>query len=361
MNMSIVSFEADEQRQHARYKLPLKCVIDQHRYSSIDWSLGGVGVATGDVTFEEGQVLPLQLQIPLDGFDMLMPVKAEVRHSSAETGRTGFKFVDTSPAAQRMLRYIHDSYLSGEIVEGNDILDFARRASGEVKLRPRKSDEVVPGAGKFRKALGIVATLAISLALAAFLASSLYQRLWVFEADSAVVTVDTVPVLAPANGIITNLVTGPVKSGERILTVLTESGQSTSVVASCDCAAEPTGPAVDTQIKVGAQVLGLRHADAKPHVVAMVDRSHLMALYKAPHVSVDLPQGTVLHDVVVSKLPKVSEQSAATSDRVAVRIDFGGHDLSAEIGTPAAVRFDNGPWFGLNQWFTDMTSRLLPK
>ncbi|WP_323572300.1 MULTISPECIES: PilZ domain-containing protein [unclassified Rhizobium] len=98
MNMSIVSFEADEQRQHARYKLPLKCVIDQHRYSSIDWSLGGVGVATGDVTFEEGQVLPLQLQIPLDGFDMLLPVKAEVRHSSAETGRTGFKFVDTSPS-----------------------------------------------------------------------------------------------------------------------------------------------------------------------------------------------------------------------------------------------------------------------
>lgn len=361
MNMSIVSFEADEQRQHARYKLPLKCVIDQHRYSSIDWCLGGVGVATGNVTFGEGQVLPLQLQIPLDGFDMLLPVKAEVRHSSAETGRTGFKFIDTSPAAQRMLRYIHDSYLSGEIIEGNDILDFAKRASGEVKLRPRKSDEAVPGAGKLRKAGGIVATLALSLALAAFLTSSLYQRLWVFEADSAVVTVDTVPVLAPANGIITNLVTGPVKSGERILTVLTESGQSTSVVASCDCSAEPTGPAVDTQIKVGAQVLGLRHADAKPHVVAMVDRSHLMALYKAPHVSVDLPQGTVLHDVVVSQLPKVSEQSAATSDRVAVRIDLGGHELSAEIGTPAAVRFDNGPWFGLNQWFTDMTSRLLPK
>lgn len=361
MNMSVVSFEADEQRQHARYKLPLKCVIDQHRYSSIDWSLGGVGVATGSATFEEGKVLPLQLQIPLDSFDVLLPVKAEVRHSSAETGRTGFKYVDTSAAAQRMLRYIHDSYISGEIVEGNDLLDFAKRASGDVKLRPRKSAEAAPGASKVRQAVGIVATLALSLALAAFLASSLYQRLWVFEADSAVVTVDTTPVLAPANGIITNIVTGPVKSGERILTVLTESGQSTSVVASCDCVAESTGPAVDTQVKVGAQVLGLRNADAKPHVVAMVDRSHLMALYNAPHVSVDLPQGTVLHDVTVSQLPKVSEQSAATSDRVAVRIDLGGHDLSSAIGTPASVRFDNGPWFGLNQRFADLKSKFLPK
>ncbi|MDS7597960.1 PilZ domain-containing protein [Agrobacterium tumefaciens] len=360
MNMSVVSFEADEQRQHTRYKLPLKCVIDQHRYSSIDWSLGGVGVATGNENFEPGKVLPLQLQIPLDGFDMVLHVKAEVRHSSSEAGRTGLKFVDPSPAAQRMLRYIHDSYISGEIVEGNDILDFAKRASGDVKLRPRKAAEGVSGAGKLRQATGVVATLGLSLALAAFLASSLYQRLWVFEADSAVVTVYTTPVLAPANGIITNVVSGSVKSGERILTVLTESGQSTSVVSSCDCIAESTGAAIDTQVKAGTQVLGLRAADAKPHIVAMVDRSHLMSLYKSPHVSVDLPQGTVLHDVTVAQLPKVSEQSAATSDRVPVKIDLGGHDLSLAVGTPAVVRFDNGPWFGLNQRIAELKNKLLP-
>jgi len=194
----------------------------------------------------------------------------------------------------------------------------------------------------------------------ALLTSSIYQKIWTFEAKRAVVRIDSTPVFSPGNGRLTHLMTGPVKVGERILTVLTDSGQSMSVVASCDCIAEGVGVGakLDMSVRTGDQMLSLRASDATPHVVAMIDEKHLVDLYKGTRVTIDLPRYGVIHNAQIVDLPQLPDQAAEMNQPVQIKIDLGGTDIGAAIGTPAEVYFDKGPLAGIRSSLQSFTDRL---
>lgn len=364
MSINFVKFEADEQRQHARYKLPLKCVIEQHRYATIDWSVAGVGVATGPTVFPVGKIVPIQLQFPFEGFDFSLNMKAEVRYSESSIGRTGLKFVEISESNVRILRYVLDSYLAGEILTVNELLDFAGRP---ISIKPRA--QAAPASEQslaqrsttlLRQSARIAAALLVTAGIVALLANSIYQKLWTFEATRAVVRIDSTPVFSPGNGRVTHLMTGPVKVGERILTVLTDSGQSMSVVASCDCIAEGVGVGakLDMSVRTGDQMLSLRASDATPHVVAMIDEKYLVDLYKGTRVTIDLPRYGVIHNAQIVDLPRLSDQADDMNELVQIKIDLGNADIAAAIGTPAEVYFDKGPLAGIRSGLQSFADRL---
>ena len=361
MSINMVKFEADEQRQHARYKLPLKCVIDQHRYEAVDFSVAGIGIATGTAVLRKGKIVPVQLQFPFDGFEFSLNLKAEICYSDPVSGRSGFKYVELTDSNVRILRYILDSYLSGELLMINELLDFSRR-SVDLRARSKNRDKPVRSVSQraghaLRRSLSLTATTVLSLGVLLVLFGGLYQKLWVFEATSAIVAIDSVPVVAPSDGVLTNLVTGPVKSGERIATILTGTGQSVSVVSSCDCIADRADIDVDAQVKNGQQLLSLLPSGATPHITALVDRAHVMDLYEGVDVAISLPQGKVINNATILELPKISETQLAGSNPVPVKIALEGVGAGT-VGAPADVRFDKGPRSFLQGWFTTLAAQL---
>lgn len=88
-------------------------------------------------------------------------------------------------------------------------------------------------------------------------------------------------------------------------------------------------------------------ANAKPHVVAMVDYTEAQRLFRGARVLVDLPHGPRIPNASIRDLPKLTTTDLESGDRIPINIDVGDADLSSFVGTPVTVRFVQLPWTGL--------------
>lgn len=348
--MNVVKFEADVQRQHARYKLPLKCVIDGYRYTCLDWSVGGVGVATGKTVLPEFKTFPVDLEFPFDGFVFTLRVDAQVRYCDPTKGRTGFQYMSLTEEKLRFLRYVRDAHLSGEVVTLNDVLDLSSRS---IDPRGRKKDasaEERSSGGWYeavaRRWLRIAVTSILGIGVVLFLWGALYQKLWTFRADQSLVTIDSAAVIAPSDGVVTNIVTqGAVKAGDPVATILpTANNRSVTVLARCDCIIQDVQVGLDSRVRAGQRLLSLSMQNAKPHVVAMVDYSQALRLYKGARVLVELPDGKSISNAAIRDLPKLTSTDLASGNKIPINIDVGDTDLASIVGTPVTVRFVHSPW-----------------
>jgi alginate biosynthesis protein Alg44 len=350
MSINVVTFEADAQRQHQRYKLPLKCVIDGYRYSCFDWSLGGAGVATGRTVLPEFKTFPIELEFPFDDFVISIKLMAEVRYCHPGKGRTGLQYVSPTDANLRFFRYIRDAYINGDLVTGNEMIDFSSRM-----IEPRSRKKEAPPIALTRtqrlratvgRSLRIGATAAAGLALLVFLWGALYDRLWTFRADESLVAIDSSSVVSPTDGIVTNIVThGAVKAGEPVATILpSANGQSVTVFARCDCVVQDVEASLDSQVRTGERLLSLSMQNVRPHVVAMVDYAQALRLYQGARVLVELPHGGSIDGAQIRELPKLSSADLTSDSKIPVNIDVGDANLDAIVGAPVVVRFVQAPW-----------------
>ena len=74
--MRQIVHEAETQRQHARYKLPLKVFFKGKLYKVADWSVGGIGIVgiDADSEAEAGSVGTFRIIFPFDSFELLLAV-----------------------------------------------------------------------------------------------------------------------------------------------------------------------------------------------------------------------------------------------------------------------------------------------
>ncbi|OWV97493.1 pilus assembly protein [Rhizobium sp. R72] len=347
--MNVVKFEADVQRQHARYKLPLKCVIDGYRYNCLDWSVGGIGVATGKTVLPEFKTFPIDLEFPFDGFVFTLRVDAQVRYCEPTKGRTGFQYMSLTEEQLRFLRYVRDAHLSGEVVALDDILDLSSR-SMDPRTRKKEPSPQDQSAGRRYKAaakqsLRIALPVALGLGVVFFLWGAIYQKLWTFRADQSLVTIDSAAMIAPSDGVVTNIVTqGAVKAGDPVATILpTANNRSVTVLARCDCVIQDVQVGLDSQVRAGQRLLSLSMQNAKPHIVAMVDYSQALRLYMGARVLVELPHGGKLSTATIRQLPKLTSTDLTSGNKIPINIDVGEADLSSIVGTPVSVRFVQSP------------------
>src|SRR5918994_3212959 len=205
--MTRITHEAEVQRQHPRYRLPVKCIHNGAQLAVVDISVGGLGLRTGSLDAKLGQVLDLTLAFPFSGYELTLPINAEVRYVASEHNRIGLRFVDVSPRQHSLLRFILDAYLAGEVVEAGDVLDVvSRRNEGktrEVPPRPQPQGIVANLAHRGRSAAGYIGIGAATLLLVGFIGTSLFDRFYLIPAQSAQITADLVSVPAPSNGQLT--------------------------------------------------------------------------------------------------------------------------------------------------------------
>jgi mannuronan synthase len=344
-NMSTITHEAEVQRQHPRYRLPMRCLHGGAPVSVIDLSVGGIGIRTGVVDARPGDIVELVLIFPFNGYELTLPVRAEVRYVNQDLGRAGMRFVDVSPRQHNLLRFILDAYLSGEVVEAGDVLDVvSRRNEGktrEVPQRPKPQGLIANIAYHGRSIAGYGAIVGITLFLLGFIGTGVFQKMYMIPAQSALITADLVTVPAPSSGQLTFVAAGnEVQAGEPLLTIQGPQGSSSIVIDSpCDCVIQARYNRPSSFVREGAPILVLREKTSTPYITASIPQSDVLRFYRGARAVVEYADGTLVRDVEIEPLPTYSDTDASAG-RFLVKLSPGRELEDTAIGQPVSVIFD---------------------
>lgn len=342
--MGAMTYEAELQRQHPRYRLPMRARIDGRIYQVHDWSMNGFAIdAKG---FTAGKKVIADLTIPFSSYEFsLTDVPSEVLYSTDPIGRTSFVFLTLEDGQMSLLQYVTDAILSGEVVRAGDVLDVARRTdmvkSKQVPPPPRLSTAArIAQLG--RRAAATAGVAAIGAALIAFLSANVYDELYVVRPESAAVTAKTVNVAAPSIGRITFLnEKREVSFGEPLMTVNPAVGNPITVESPCDCVQVDQRFANGDFVRTGDPVVRLMRADAPIVVSATVGDNQLMSLYGVETASLVYSDGTSVGEAEILWLPgKGGTQADLPREPLTVLL-APKKALSPEmIGQPVGVKFD---------------------
>jgi mannuronan synthase len=340
-----ITHEAEVQRQHPRYRLPMKCLHAGTQVQVIDLSIGGIGVRSGAFNAIPGHIVAMTLIFPFNGYDLTLPVQAEVRYVNEEHGRVGLRFANVSPRQHNLLRFVLDAYLSGEVVEAGDVLDVvSRRNEGKTREVPQRPEprglkENALYYGRNFTGYGAIAT--VTLLLAGFVASGIFQKLYIIPAQSAVITADLVTVPAPSSGQLTFVASGDeVQAGEPLLTIQGPQGSNSIVIDSpCDCVVQARYNRASNFVREGAPVLVLREKTSALYITASIPQNEVLRFYRGAKAIIEYADGTTVRDTQIERLPTLSDDNAGNG-RFLVKLAPGRALDNSAIGQPVSVVFD---------------------
>ena len=75
--MTKIAHEAEVQRQHPRYRIPIRCIYNGTQISVVDVSVGGIGLRAGSFEVKPGRVLVLTRVFTFSGDQHKLPNKAQ--------------------------------------------------------------------------------------------------------------------------------------------------------------------------------------------------------------------------------------------------------------------------------------------
>ena len=227
----IVHESADE-RQHVRIDIPAKFkVVNQQAslWCSLDSiSLGGFSFFADQYAESKGDALKVDdkatalISIKLGSIDIQMEIAFIVVES--HDGRFSAKFDDIEKDKHEVLRYIIRSYLSGEFVNVNGVINilqrenFVRERKGKNTSSRSKQEQLRAIIGTSAFALGAITVISILL-------FKVYGFLFTVSADHGFVSADGHLIKMPDNGYIEFLIkpdTKEVTKGQPLAVVSTQ-------------------------------------------------------------------------------------------------------------------------------------------
>ncbi|NBJ13146.1 PilZ domain-containing protein [Microvirga arsenatis] len=350
--MTKITHEAEVQRQHPRYRLPVRCIHNGTPVAVVDISVGGLALRSGSLDVKPGRILDLTLVFPFSGYELTLPINAEVRYVAEEHSRIGLRFTDVSPRQHNLLRFVLDAYLSGEVVEAGDILDVAsRRNEGKTREVPRPPEpQGFMGRLKHqgRSVAGYVGIGAVTLGLLGFIGSGIFQRLYLIPAQSALITADLVTVPAPSNGQLTFVASGnEVRAGEPLLTILGPQGNSIVIDSPCNCVVQTRYTRAASFVREGAPVLTLREKTSSPYITASIPQDQVLRFYRGASAIIEYADGTRVKEGKIEPLPSYTSDPSGAG-RFLVKLAPGRELEASAIGQPVSVVFNtfSGSTFG---------------
>jgi alginate biosynthesis protein Alg44 len=338
-----MSYEAELQRQHPRYRLPMRATIEGTTYQVHDWSMNGFAIEVGGLTV--GKEVMASLTIPFNGYDFAVTIPSEVLYSSAPMKRTSLVFLHLEDGQAGLLQYITDAVLSGEVVRAGDILDVARRSdAGRVMQIPPvpKMNTRAKLAFIARRLAASAGVIAIGAALVAFLSANVYDELFVVRSQSASVSAKTVNVASPAVGRLGFLnQKRDVSLGEPLMTINPAIGNPITVQSPCDCVQVEQRFANGDFVKMGEPIVRLMRSDAPVVVSAAVPSEKLMSLYGVKTARLVYADGTRVDNARILWLPgKGENQTDLPREPLSVVVDPAKKLPTGMIGQPVEVTFD---------------------
>lgn len=337
-----INHQAEVQRQHVRIRIPLNCDAAGRTVEVVDWSVAGIGIVSIDKSWRVGHILPLTITFPFAEFGLTIEIDAEVRHIDSRADRAGLRFVDLTARQSQMLRFMLDAVLSGELVEAGDIIDIAARHD-QTQTRPDRSRREKEGrhiGARIRRTLQFASAGLASLVLLGFVAASIYDRLFVIPAKSAVITADLVTVPATVNGSVNFVADGKsVARGEPVAIVESVDGKFMSMNSPCDCVVQDRRALIGDFVSVGTPLVALLRRDTRPYITAYISQEDAIRIIDGARVKVILADGRNIEPSTPRVVP-AGDNSLFGGDFMKIVLEM--HDALdvAEIGQPARVYFE---------------------
>lgn len=331
---------ARELRSNPRFKLPARLLVEDADYAVSDFSRSGVGFVASGMQLAVGQSFPAELRFGFPDVVLGVEILATLRHVDPRSGAAGLSFTHRHPDGAGILDFIINEHLAGRIMSTDGTL--SRSDATRATPRPAPLPQTRTGAQVVRRVVGLgLFTLGGALALT-FLGSSIYNRLFVFEAVSAQVAAQTVDLDAPVAGTIVAVApAGRIAPGAPAFSVVDAFGAQTDVISPCDCEVTEGGRAVGSYASPGAVVQRLIPADAAPFVSVSVAFPDVNRIYDGAAVDLKFIDGTSVAGARIVAVENLREQG---SGLVTVTVDPGLALPPARFGEPVYARFDTAPW-----------------
>ena len=230
--------EAEIHRQHVRLRIPIAVEIDGTRYSVDDWSMGGFGVASPITSRRDGERFATRLIFPFEDFELTLRLEAQMIYVLPDLPRFGAKFVALSQGQINLFRYVVDSYLSGEIVSGGDILSVVgseQAAEARVQRLFSALNEEDSLGRRVRRYVGMGLMAVAGIGLTGLIVAGLYQRLLVVSTDRAVIEAPLYRLAAPAAGVVEAGNTGLMRRGDTAARLVAGNNPPIPVPSPCEC------------------------------------------------------------------------------------------------------------------------------
>ncbi len=346
--------EAEVQRQHVRLKLPLNVQVGSRQYAVGDWSNAGFAIVGFSLDLGIGKTAKGQLLFPAEGFTLALDIEFEIRNISREEGRVGCRFINLSGHQLATLQYLVSAYMTGELVQVGDIIDVAARNNFTTARKVPSQTEGMSWRQRAihaqKRALGFSLLALLSVALIAYIGASIFERVFIVTAESAVAKSDTIVIEAPRAGLLfvnASARAEQVRSGEPLFAIKTDLGKTITIDSPCDCLLEGDRLAGQRWVRAGEKIMNLIPQSQPLRVEAVVSYQEALRLQPGQMAFIAAPawgggnrQGRV-----------VEIRALGDGDpRAWVRIEPGTPLPASLAGIPLAVRIDTLGLGTARQW-----------
>lgn len=301
-----VAQETEIHRQHVRLRIPIAVEIDGQRFAVDDWSIGGFGVQGDLGSRQPGERFPVRVAFPFEDFEVTLRLDGQMVYHQDDRTRFGCRFVAISRGQLDLFRYIVDSYLSGEIVSGGDILSLASRDPSTDAGRRMQPVGFVPVkrprsmVTRIGHGLGALALVLAGAALAYFAWQGARERWFMVRAEAAIVQAPVYRLRSPVAGTIVRGEPQPLlQPNDAIAAVTPANGRQTALRSPCECTLLEWSVPAGADVAAGDTVALLAAADQPLTVRASVSADAARRLAVGDLAEIVLPgrQGVILGQI----------------------------------------------------------------
>ncbi len=235
-----LTYEAERQRQHARYRIPAIAEINGTRFVVANWSVGGFCVENFHSSAALPETFPTTLRFQFQSFELALDVQAELqrRVTDSEGDTIGCRFTGIDQHQRSQLQYVANAFLSGEIVSTGDVLHVVSREDLNQVQRALQITQQKTLGTRMKRFAGLGLTTLAGIALFGFIADTVFNRVFVVDALSGVVDAPIVVVRSPQPGYFEPFGGGSgnnVSAGEPLAAVELIGGGATTLDSPCNC------------------------------------------------------------------------------------------------------------------------------
>lgn len=332
--------ESASQRQHLRLKTPVMGEVAGRMCRIDNWSVGGIGLNDFEGDAQLGDRIPVTLHFPFEGFDMKFDTAILVKHVDSSERMLGGAFEDMSPQRLSLLRYLIDSYLTGETVDAGDVLQIVSRDN---TARARKNGETTDDGSKLRtflvtlrRNLGLLILLIATLVLSAYVAFNLYARTFTVAGDGAITSPQAVVLRMPGTGVVAGFAAAPgarVQPGTLLASLQTADGNVQNVVSDCDCIIGEYLADIGSPLNKSAPIMSMVPATGSTRATLIVRLDEIRKVKNGDRVAVSFfnDDSVAMGTVESVNLPGLTDPT--TLKQAGLKVP--------ELAGSVTVRFDN--------------------
>ncbi len=181
--------EAETQRQFVRLQFPAQVTINDKKYPIRDLSTGGIAISGISGLVKRNETISFKLTLPFSDFAMDVELKAQIQHIDTNNDITGCRFIDLNPKQISVLTHVIKSYMAGDIVAADDMLNVVSRENF-VKVRKQKNNNISEGSGnkgKITKFLSYSFLSLLAIAVSIFIIGNIFERVFIIKTGNGIV------------------------------------------------------------------------------------------------------------------------------------------------------------------------------